>query len=128
MNYTRGCSWAHDWVRQIERYEDRQKRSDSAKKGLERRKAGVAKLERTAEPHREEKAREPQAEETAPAEAAPETAPSAEPALSALPRYPIRIPFSVEFSDSLESSLALRSPSDETDREAFRLRHELAHL
>ena len=38
----------------------------------------------------------------APAEAAPETAPSAEPELSALPRYQIRIPFSVEFSDSFE--------------------------
>src|SRR5262245_55663682 len=34
--------WAHGWVRQIERYEDRQKRSVAAKKGLERRKAGVA--------------------------------------------------------------------------------------
>jgi superfamily II DNA or RNA helicase len=120
--------WAHGWVRQIERYEDRQKRSVAAQKGLERRKAGVAKLERAAKPHREEKAREPQAEETAPAEAAPETAPSAEPELSALPRYQIHIPFSVEFSDSLESSLALRSSSDEADREAFRLRHELAHL
>src|SRR5262249_39900968 len=85
-------------------------------------------LGRAAKPHREEKAREPQAEETAPAEAAPETAPSAEPELSALPRYKIRIPFSVEFSDSLESSLALRSSSDEADREAFRLRHELTHL
>jgi SNF2 family DNA or RNA helicase len=120
--------WAHGWVRQIERYEDRQKRSGSAKKGLERRKAGVAKLERAAEPHREEKAREPQSEKMAPEEAAPETAPSAEPELSALPRYQIRIPFSVEFSDSLESSLAIRSSSDEADREAFRLRNELAHL
>src|SRR5262245_8908071 len=120
--------WAHGWVRQIERYEDRQKRSVAAKKGLERRKAGVAKSERAAKPHREEKAREPQVEETVPAEAAPETAPSAEPELSALPRYQIRIPFSVEFSDSLESSLALRSSSNEADREAFRLRHELAHL
>ncbi len=117
--------WAHGWVRQIERYEDRQKRSGAAKKGLERRKAEV---ERAAKPRREEKAREPQTEETAPAEAAPETAPSAEPELSALPRYQIRIPFSVEFSDSFESSLALRSSSDEADREAFRLRHELAHL
>jgi superfamily II DNA or RNA helicase len=120
--------WAHGWVRQIERYEDRQKRSVAAQKGLERRKAGVAKLERAAKPHREEKAREPQAEETAPTEAAPETAPSAEAELSALPRYQIHIPFSVKFSDSLESSLALRSSSDEADREAFRLRHELAHL
>src|SRR5262245_40019048 len=117
--------WADGWVRQIERYEDRQKRSGAAKKGLESRKAEV---ERAAKPRREEKAREPQAEETAPAEAAVETAPSAEPELSALPRYQIRIPFSVEFSDSLESSLALRSSSDEADREAFRLRKELAHL
>jgi superfamily II DNA or RNA helicase len=117
--------WAHGWVRQIERYEDRQKRSGAAKKGLERRKAEV---ERAAKPRREEKAREPQAEETALAEAAPETAPSAELELSALPRYQIRIPLSVEFSDSLESSLALRSSSDEADREAFRLRHELTHL
>jgi SNF2 family DNA or RNA helicase len=120
--------WAHGWVRQIERYEDRQKRSGAAKKGLERRKAGVKKLEPAAEPRREEKAREPRAEETVLAEAAPETAPSAEPELSALPRYQIHIPFSVEFSDSLESSLALRSSSDEADREAFRLRYELAHL
>ena len=112
-------------LRQIERYEDRQKRSGAAKGGLERRKAEV---ERAAKPRREEKAREHQAEEMAPAEAAPETAPSAEPELSALPRYQIRIPFSVEFSDSFESSLALRSSSDEADREAFRLRHELAHL
>src|SRR5262249_35401331 len=103
--------WAHGWVRQIERYEDRQKRSVAAKKGLERRKFEAAKWERAAKPHREEKAREPQAEETAPAE----TAPSAEPELSALPRHQIRIPFSVEFSDSLESSLALRSSSDEAD-------------
>ncbi len=124
--------WAHGWVRQIERYEGRQKRSGAAKKGLERRKAEAAKLERAAKLPRkekgEEKAREPQFEEAAPAEAAPETAPSAEPELSALPRYQIRIPFSVEFSDSLESSLAIRSSSDEADREAFRLRHELAHL
>jgi superfamily II DNA or RNA helicase len=120
--------WAHGWVRQIERYEDRQKRSVATKKGLERRKAGVKKLEPAAEPRREEKAREPRAEETVLAEAAPETAPSAELELPALPRYQIRIPFSVEFSDSLESSLALRSSSDEADREAFRLRHELAHL
>jgi len=120
--------WAHGWVRQIERYEDSKKRSVAAKKGLERRKTEAAKSERAAKPHREEKAREPQAEETVPAEAAPETAPSAEPELPALPRYQIRIPFSVEFSDSLESSLALRSSSDEADREAFRLRHELAHL
>jgi SNF2 family DNA or RNA helicase len=118
--------WAHGWVHQIAQYEDRQKRAVAAKKGLERRKA--EKLERAAKPHREEKAREPQAEETLPAETAPETAPSAEPELSALPRYRIRIPLSVEFSDSLESSLALRSSSDEADREAFRLRHELAHL
>jgi len=66
--------WAHGWVRQIERYEDRQKRSVAAKKGLERRKFEAAKSERAAKPHREEKAREPQAEETAPAEAAPDTA------------------------------------------------------
>lgn len=120
--------WAHGWARQIERYEDRQKRSVAAKKGLERRKTEAAKSERAAKPNREEKAREPQAVETVPAEAAPETAPSAEPELPALPRYQIRIPFSVEFSDPLESSLALRSSSDEADREAFRLRHELAHL
>src|SRR5262245_32310270 len=120
--------WAHGWVRQIERYEDRQKRSVAAKKSLERRKAEASKSERAAKPHREEKAREPQAGETAPAEAGPETAPSAESELPALPRYQIRIPFSVEFSYSLESSLALRSSSDEADREAFRLRHELAHL
>jgi SNF2 family DNA or RNA helicase len=124
--------WAHGWVRQIERYEGRQKRSGAAKKGLERRKAEAAKLERTAKlpckEKGEEKAREPQFEEAAPAEAAPETALSAEPELSALPRYQFRIPFSVEFSDSLESSLAIRSSSDEADREAFRLRHELAHL
>jgi SNF2 family DNA or RNA helicase len=124
--------WAHGWVRQIERHEDRQKRSGAAKKGLEKRKTEAARSERAAKrPHEEkgeEKAREPQAEETAPAEAAPETAPSSEPELAALPRYQIRIPFSVEFSDSLESSLAIRSSSDEADREAFRLRHELAHL
>jgi superfamily II DNA or RNA helicase len=124
--------WAHDWVRQIERYEDRQKRSGAAKKGLERRKAEAAKSDRAAKLPRkekgEEKAREPQAEEAVPAEAAPEAAPIVEPELSALPRYQIHIPFSVEFSDSLESSLALRSSSDEADREAFRLRHELAHL
>jgi SNF2 family DNA or RNA helicase len=124
--------WAHDWARQIERYEDRQKRSGAAKKGLERRKAEAAKSDRAAKLPRkekgEEKAREPQAEETVPAEAAPEAAPIVEPELSALPRYQIHIPFSVEFSDSLESSLALRSSSDEADREAFRLRHELAHL
>jgi hypothetical protein len=124
--------WAQGWVRQIERYEDRQKRSVAAKKGLERRKAEAAKLERAAKLPRkkkgEEKAREPQFEEAAPAEAAPETAPSAEPELWALPRYQIRIPFSVEFSDSLESSLAIRGSSEEADREAFRLRHELAHL
>src|SRR5262245_13442800 len=66
--------WAHGWVRQIERYEDRQKRSVAAKKGLERRKAGVAKLERAAES---------QSEEAPPAEAAPETAPGAEPEISA---------------------------------------------
>ena len=120
--------WAHDWVRQIERYEGRQKRSGAAKKGLERRKAEAEKLEPAAELPREEKAREPQAEETVPTEAAPEAAPIVEPEHSALPRYQIRIPFSVEFSDSLESSLAIRSSSDETDREAFRLRHELAHL
>lgn len=128
--------WANGWVRQIERHEDRQKRSVAAKNGLERRKAEATKPERAAKHLREEKgeqngkekAREPQAEEKVTAEAAPETSPGAEPELPALPRYQIRIPFSVEFSDSLESSLALRSSSDEADREAFRLRHELAHL
>src|SRR5882672_10916874 len=89
--------WAHGWVRQIERHEDRQKLSGAAKKGLERRKSEAAKSERAAKLPREEKgeekARKPQAEETAPAEAAPETSLGAESELSALPRYQIRIPF-----------------------------------
>src|SRR6266542_6316784 len=120
--------WAHDWVRQIERFEHREKRSIAAKKSSERRKTGTAKSERAAKPHRREKARRPQAEEMIQADAAPEMGPSAEPELSELPRYQIRIPLSVEFSDSLEASLAVRGSSDESDREAFRLRHELAHL
>jgi len=120
--------WAHDWVRQIERFEHREKRSIAAKKSSERRKTGTAKSERAAKPHRQEKARRPQAEEMIQADAAPEMGPSAEPELSELPRYQIRIPLSVEFSDSLEASLAVRGSSDESDREAFRLRHELAHL
>ncbi|MGH9752736.1 MAG: DEAD/DEAH box helicase [Blastocatellia bacterium] len=120
--------WAQDWLRQIERFEDREKRSIAAKKAAERRKAETAKSERAAKAQREEKARDLQAEESIPAGAMPETAPSAEPELLALPRYQIRIPLSVEFSDSLESSLAIRGASEAPDREAFRLRHELAHL
>jgi len=120
--------WAHGWVRQIERFEDREKRSIAAKKAAERRKAETPKPPRAAKPHREEKAREPQVEETIPADAAPEMVKSAEPEFSALPRHQIRIPLSVEFSDSLEASLAVRGSSDEIDREAFRLRYELAQL
>jgi superfamily II DNA or RNA helicase len=120
--------WAQDWVRRIEQVEDSEKRRVAAKKAVERRKAETSKSERAAKPHREEKARAPRIEETAPAVAAPETTPTAEPELSALPLYHLRIPLSVEFSDSLEASLAIRGSSDESDREAFRLRHELAHL
>ncbi len=97
--------WAHDWVRQIERFEHREKRSIAAKKSSERRKTGTAKSERAAKPHRQEKARRPQAEEMIQADAAPEMGPSAEPELSELPRYQIRIPLSVEFS---EQRMALR--------------------
>lgn len=120
--------WAHGWVRQIERFEDREKRSVAAKKAVEMRKAETSKSERAAKAHSEEKPREPQAEGTIPASAAPETAPSAAPELSALPRYQVRIPLSVEFSDSLESSLAVRGSSEKSDREVFRLRHELIAL
>jgi SNF2 family DNA or RNA helicase len=108
--------WAHGWLRQVERFEAREQRSIAAKKAADRRKAETAKS--AAKPRREET--EPRTEETIP--------PDAEPEISALPRYQIRIPLSVEFSDSLEESLAVRSSSDESDREAFRLRHELAHL
>jgi len=130
--------WAHGWVRKIERFEDREKRSIAAKKAAEKRKAETAKPARGAKqsrPIREETAREPQAEETIPADAAPdltsattEAAKTAEPEFSALPRYQIRIPLSIEFSDSLGASLAVRGSSDEFDRGAFRLRYELAQL
>jgi len=120
--------WAHGWVRKIERFEDREKRSVAAKKAAEKRKAETTKSPRAAKPRRQEKAGEPQIEETIPAGAAPETTPNDEPEFRPLPRYQIRIPLSVEFSGSLEASLAVRGSSDEFDREAFRLRHELAQL
>ncbi|MCI0388842.1 MAG: SNF2-related protein [Acidobacteria bacterium] len=120
--------WAHGWVRQIERFEDREKKSIIAKKTAEKRKAETAKSSRIAKPQGEEKAPESQIAETIPAGGEPETAKTAEPEFSALPRYQIRIPLSVEFSDSLEALAPVRIASDEFDREAFRLRHELAHL
>lgn len=122
--------WAHGWLRQIERFEDREKRSVAAKKAYEKRKAETAKSLRDAKPRREEKAQ--QVEETIQAplsrESAAEAPQTAEPEFSALPRYQIRIPLLVELPDSLEAALAVRSSSDESDREAFRLRYELAHL
>jgi SNF2 family DNA or RNA helicase len=108
--------WATGWVSQVERFENREQRS--TKKAAERRKAETAKSTRAAKPQRGESA--PRAEET--------VHPNAEPELSPLSRYQIRIPLAIEFSASLEASLAVRSASDESDREAFRLRHELAHL
>jgi hypothetical protein len=124
--------WAQGWARQIERYEDRERRSIAARKAVEKRKAQASKLARAAKPDREEKA---QVEETSQAQAMPtdsgaatETLKTAEPELAPLPRYQIRIPLSVKIPDSLEAALAVRSSSDESDREAFRLRHELAHL
>ncbi len=120
--------WTHGWARKIERFEDREKRSAAAKKAAEKRKAETARSPRAGKRPREEKAQEPQVEETVPADAAPETAKSVETEFSTLPRYRIRIPLSVEFSSSVEEVLAIRSSSDEFDREAFRLRHELAHL
>jgi SNF2 family DNA or RNA helicase len=120
--------WAHGWVRQIERFEDREKKSIAAKKAAEKRKAETAKPSPIAKPHGEVRAPESQIAETIPAVGEPETAKTAEPEFSALPRYQIRIPLSFEFSDSLEALAPVRSASDEFDREAFRLRHELAHL
>jgi superfamily II DNA or RNA helicase len=120
--------WTQGWVRKIERYEDSQKRSVAAKKAAEKRKAESAKPSRAAKSQREEKTQEPQIKETSPADAAPETIKGDAPEFPPLPRYQIRIPLSVEFSDALEASLAVRSSSDDSDPEAFRLRYELAQL
>lgn len=121
-------NWAQDWVRQIERFEDREKRSVAAKKAADKRKAEAAKLSRAVTPRQDEKAQAEEAVASAGADAASEAAKTAEPEFAPLPRYQIRIPLSVELPDSLEAALAVRSFSDESDREAFRLRHELAHL
>jgi superfamily II DNA or RNA helicase len=45
-----------------------------------------------------------------------------------LPRYEIRIPLSIDLPDTLEATLALRSSTEDLDRQAFRLRHELTQL
>jgi superfamily II DNA or RNA helicase len=123
--------WAHGWARQIERFEDREKRSIAARKAAEKRKAEAAKPPRGAK----QKSQESQIEEAVQPEAAPaETDAAIEAAkivgseFAPLPRYQIRIPLSVEMPDSLEAALSVHSSSDESDREAFRLRHELAHL
>ncbi|MCG3163355.1 MAG: RNA polymerase-associated protein RapA [Acidobacteria bacterium] len=119
-------NWAHGWVRQIERFEDREKRSVAAKKAAEKRKAENAKSPHAAKLRQEEKVQ--QVEETIPTDAATETPQTAQPEFAPLPRYRIRIPLSVELPNSLEAALAVRSSSDESDRAAFRLRYELAHL
>jgi superfamily II DNA or RNA helicase len=135
-------TWAQDWVRKIEKFEDRQKRSAAAKKAAEKRKSEAAKPARPpAKARREEKsqveqyrARE-QAEATSPGATAATEA-KTEPEFPPLPRYEIRIPLSVELSDWLEPVAAApgtekpvaAAPGADSDRDSFRLRYELAQL
>ncbi len=71
------------------------------------------------------KSKEPAKKETP----APEAPPKPEkPEFPPLPKYEVQIPLSVEIADSIESQLAMRGASTESDREAFRLQTELAQL
>jgi superfamily II DNA or RNA helicase len=129
-------SWTHGWVRKIEEFDDRQRRSAAAKKGHERRTSESGKSARvTTRPRREEKTQESKVEKTVVTVASPaatavaaETAKTADPEFAPMPRYEVRIPLSVELSDSIEAALAVRNSTDDFDREAFRLRHNQAQL
>lgn len=71
------------------------------------------------------KSKEPAKKETP----APEGPPKPEkPEFPPLPKYEVQIPLSVEIADSIESQLAMRGASTESDREAFRLQTEIAQL
>ncbi|MGH9839371.1 MAG: DEAD/DEAH box helicase [Blastocatellia bacterium] len=117
----------HGWVQKIEKYEDREKRSAATRKAYEKKAAGQKKAESAnAKPRLAETLEEKKAEAEA---AQPEPlATTAAPEFPPLPLREIRIPFSVEMPESLDAQLAVRHSSDESDRELFRLRYELAQL
>jgi superfamily II DNA or RNA helicase len=111
------------WVKQVELYLDREKRSIAAKKAYERKSAEQKKAEAA-------KAKQPPAEPQTDSAAPDLPAPPAEPApeFPPLPRFDVRIPLVVEMPDSLDAQLAVRTMADDAGREAFRLRAELAQL
>lgn len=106
----------HAWVSKVEQMGDRQQRSIAAKTAHEK---------KVAAQKRQEKSRPAEKAAEKKAAAAPVEAPPEEPSLR---RYEIRIPLSVELPESLNAQLSVRSSTEEADREAFRLRSELAHL
>ncbi len=110
-------TWAHGWVRKIEQREAKQKREALAKE-----RAAARAAEKVA-------AKAAAAAEKA---AAKKKAEAEGPSLPDLPRYDLRIPLAVELPATLEAALAhlqaTESLSHETERQAFRLRHELAQL
>src|SRR5262249_21733541 len=118
----------HGWVEDIEKYEDRQKRSAAAKKAYERKATDQKRTERIKAKSRQEEKSEELQMALQESQAAPAKAEPAESEFLPLQRYDIRIPLLVELPDGLEAALAVRNSSDDFDRESFRLRHELAHL
>ncbi|MFN0088568.1 MAG: DEAD/DEAH box helicase [Blastocatellia bacterium] len=107
------------WVRKIEMYEARQKRSIAAKKTVGKKAAVRKRTEREQVKSRPAEKRAAEAEDAAPPEA---------PEVPSLRKYEIRIPLSVELPESLSAQLSVQSSTDESNREAFRLRSELAQL
>ncbi len=124
-------NWAHGWVRKIEKFDQRQ--HAPAKPAAKKAKTPAPKTAAHATA-RSRKAEKPKAQsvEDSPAAAASTTTGEApattEPEFKPLPRFEIRIPLAVELPDSLEAALAVRNSTDDFDREAFRLRSDLAQL
>ncbi len=116
-------NYFHGWMRRIENFEKRQNTQAkvAAKKAAEKKTPAAKPSARTTAGEELVALKEPEAP-------APQTEPAKDAEFPSLQQYDIRIPLLVELPDSLDAQLAVRHSSDEADREAFRLRYELAQL
>jgi superfamily II DNA or RNA helicase len=125
-------SWAHGWLRKMEKFEDRQKRSAAAKKAAEKRAASGKSAAGSAKQRKAAKKKEPKVEAADESDAAAgseaETGIGDDLELTPLTQYEIRIPISIKLPESLEAALAFRGAAEEADRKTFRLRYDLTQL
>jgi superfamily II DNA or RNA helicase len=124
-------NWFRGWLRKIENYEQRRKPLATGKKAAGK-KSFAVKIAASSKKRKGESeqvnSQEGKSEQTAIPSTLDEEGSTAAPEYQPLPRYQIRIPLAVSLPDSIERALAVRNTTEDSDREAFRLRYELTQL